>query len=296
MSTGPELIQSLLSGLRKVADANDISVIMEPRLLAEARELRETLSTEEPDLETCHLLGIFHWYRSLVQGLNEGREDLELAIGFFVPCFFFGVGEIPEPLLPMVADDVEPSALELVKELLRDPDSELLEDVIRLWRRMLDATPSEHPERATRLTWLARSLRARFERLREAKDLDAAIEALQEATRAVPVGHPQRPWIFSQLGIAAKLRFGLSATETELDAAISAFQIAVEISPSGDPETATENAILWMVKSPSPFIKLVELRQCKKCYRIVAEIEHVPGEQFVLSIYTTGSIPKSTDQ
>lgn len=57
------------------------------------------------------------------------------------------------------------------------------------------------------------------------------------------------------------------------------------------PEGAPANTIFWRIDTFSQWIRLVSVRQCRKCYRLALELDHVPGEQFMLRVYTQGLTP-----
>jgi hypothetical protein len=56
----------------------------------------------------------------------------------------------------------------------------------------VELTPSENSDRAGQLQNLAISLGKQFQRLGDLKDLEAALQANQEAVELTPSGHPDR--------------------------------------------------------------------------------------------------------
>ena len=239
MSVPRERLEAVLNRLQQVAATKDLSIVLDPDAVADAQLLSDALSGDEPEVGARYLLGIFHWYRHQALPRAEELPDLQVAVDMLTTCFYHGFDGVPEILLPLVADNTERASIDLLLQMRHTPDPAVLSTAVRLWRRMLNATPADHPDRAARLTKLAFALRIRFERLGETTDLDAAIDAVKEATDVIPAHHPLRPWIFSQLGLAAKSRSDLTGIEADLDAAISALRIAVEITPPEEPDRSS---------------------------------------------------------
>jgi hypothetical protein len=64
------------------------------------------------DHEALLALGWMLWYQHLAV---EGDHDrLAMAVQSLAPCFYAGVGPLPEPLLPMLADAVTGAVLFVV--------------------------------------------------------------------------------------------------------------------------------------------------------------------------------------
>ena len=69
-------------------------------------------------------------------------------------------------------------------------------------------------------------------------DLDAAIEAGQQAVQATPADHPDRAGFLSNLGNALRARFERTGARADLDAAIQAGRQAVQATPADHPDRA----------------------------------------------------------
>ena len=86
----------------------------------------------------------------------------------------------------------------------------------RRWRPARPATPTA----PCTLSNLGLALRTRFERTGDRADLDAAIDAGQQAVAASPADHPDRAGYLSNLGNALRTRFERTGDQADLDAAI----------------------------------------------------------------------------
>ncbi|MGH3846544.1 MAG: CHAT domain-containing tetratricopeptide repeat protein, partial [Pseudonocardiaceae bacterium] len=113
-----------------------------------------------------------------------------------------------------------------------------LDTAIGFGREAVEATPTDHPDRARYLNTLGMVLRIRFERTGAQTDLDRAIEFCREAVEATPIDHPDRAGHLSSLGIALQIRFGRMGAQSDLDAAIGFGREAVEATPTGHPDRA----------------------------------------------------------
>ena len=224
--------------LERVTTTHDLHPVLEETALYEARELSRTITDDPGSLPAMYILGWLHWYR--YQALPEGhdQQDLQAAVSMFTPCFMHGTSGLPGPLLPLLADLAIRVATQLLELTQRTGDLELLTATAGLWRRIVAATPADHPGRAERLSNLAAALRARFRCTEVLADLDAAIDAWQQALNATPADHPDRAAILSNLGNALRVRFERTGATTDLDAAIDAGQQAVDATPADHPDRA----------------------------------------------------------
>jgi hypothetical protein len=111
MNERRELLAAVRARLQRVAAGPDLSPALEPEAIAETRELAGVLAGDEGDLEVRHLLGWLSWYRLQAGADDENRPDLPVVTGLFLPCFLAGAGELPAPLLPVLADQAAGQAL-----------------------------------------------------------------------------------------------------------------------------------------------------------------------------------------
>nr|MDT0520536.1 CHAT domain-containing protein [Streptomyces sp. DSM 41633] len=201
--------------------------VLEPGAVAELHRLTETLRENEGDLQVRHVLGWLHWYR--FQALPEGEDghDLAAAVDMFTPCFLAEMDDIPGPLRPVLAGELFTAAADLLRQALDSPDPELISASVDLWRQLVDAIPTGHPDRFSCLSNLGTALRVRFERMGQWQDLDDAIAVVHAALDAIPTDHPDRASGLSNLGNALQARFGRTGRPEDLDAAIDAGRAAV---------------------------------------------------------------------
>ena len=231
-------MQALQARLQRVSTTQDLSPVLEKEASAEARQLARTLTDNLDSLPAMHRLGWLHWYR--YQALPEGhdQQDLQAAFTMFTSCFINGMTDLPSPLLPQLAEQATPTALRLLEMAQRSVDQELLSATSSLWRRILAATPSDHPSRAAILSNFGIALLTRFQSTGAQADLDAAIQAGQQAVQATPADHPDRAGYLSNLGTALGTRFESTGAQADLDAAIQALQQAVQATPTDHPDRA----------------------------------------------------------
>ncbi len=105
-------------------------------------------------------------------------------------------------------------------------------------RAVIEATPRDHPGRATMLSNLGTALRFRFERTGSFADLDEAVHAARAAVEVTPPGHPNRAAYLANLGSALRLQFGSSGWSPYLDEAVLTARDAVAATPPGHPDRA----------------------------------------------------------
>lgn len=91
------------------------------------------------------------------------------------------------------------------------------------------------PDASVSLNNYAAALRLRFQRDRQPKDLDAAIDALETAIATAHDHPPQRVLAIQTLGSVLLARYEVTRSPTDLDASIEAFVRAVASVPTEDP-------------------------------------------------------------
>ncbi len=169
-----------------------------------------------------------HWVQMEAQGSN----DLKTEIRALTERFIYG-RDVPEPLLPQVADASVYRAAILLQHALNSADLAVVSAATQMWQRILLYTPADHPDRAGRLSNLGVALQTRFERTGDPADLDAAIATVKEAIQAAPAGHPDRAAMLSNLGVALRARFERTGDPADLDAAIATVKEAIQAAPAG---------------------------------------------------------------
>jgi tetratricopeptide (TPR) repeat protein len=224
--------------LERVSTAGGLSPVLEKAAVTEARQLARTLTDDPDSLPARYLLGWLHWHRYQALAGGRGQRALKATVTMFTACFISGMSDLPEPLLPLLADQAVPAAVELLERAQHFGDQELLSTAANLWHRILTATEADNPDRADRLSNLGAALAIRFESTGEVGDLDAAITYLGQAVQATPADHPGRAPILSNLGAALEARFRRTGAAGDLDAAIEAGQQAVQATPAKHPGRA----------------------------------------------------------
>ena len=103
-----------------------------------------------------------------------------------------------------------------------------LDTVIQRIQEALDATPTDHPDRAGRLDNLGAGYRDRYQRTGTIADLNTAIQRSQEALDTTPADHPDRAGRLNNLGVGYRARYQRTGIIADLDTAIQRFQEALD--------------------------------------------------------------------
>ncbi|GKQ37457.1 CHAT domain-containing protein [Streptomyces sp. A012304] len=231
-----EALAAVEARLQRIRDTGDVSLALQPQAGAEMGQLLELLQSSAPlDLPVRHAVGWMWYFESLSMPNELGRVMQAAAVTVLIPCFLVGVDDLPEPLLPQLADAAEPYATVLFSQEPVSTDPGLLDSDVDLWERIVLATPVGHPNWAERRSQLGTVLLARFECTGDLADLNAAITALREAVQATPIDHPDRAHYLSGLGITLRARYERTGDPADLNAAITALRDAVQAIPVGHP-------------------------------------------------------------
>ncbi len=211
----------------------DPSGYLDLTVVIEAMQLAQILRDDGGTVEEWHRLGVLHWLR---YEHPEGgfQHDLFNAIRAFAPCFVAGEEELPEPLLPALADQVEDDAFALLQSSMASAASRELSEAVRLWDRIVSATPVGHPRRIRRLNCLGGLLQARSERAGSEDDFDRAIKLFREALSAASPGDPELASIQNNLGAAFQIRFERTGSSADLGLAIDALREAAASPQTND--------------------------------------------------------------
>ncbi|MET9734843.1 CHAT domain-containing protein [Streptomyces sp. NPDC006458] len=199
--------------------AGDLSAALEKPAADEARRLSEYLDDDDAELRIRHALAWLHWFR--FRGLPEGPDEQDWAatVSLFAQCFLTGEDlAMPAPLLPYVTDA---AAVIAARELRESPRGELASgNAVETWRRIVRATPDDHPNRPGRLHNLAALLMERFSVTENPDDVEEAVRLGREVLRLAPPGHPNRAVTLFNLHQALWTRFERTGEHTDLDEAI----------------------------------------------------------------------------
>ena len=196
------LLAAVMARLDRIKAARAPALVLEPGALDDAQRLAETLHDDDGDIEAHYVLGWFHWYRYLALPEGQCPDALENAIRALTPCFIADAEGLPETLLPVLADNAAIVAYTLLEQAMSTSDLTLITTTVSVCERVLTATPTDHPDRAGRLSNLGVALRVRFGRTGAQGDLDEAITVGRGAVQDAPADHPDRTMYLSNLGLA----------------------------------------------------------------------------------------------
>ncbi|MFI6744479.1 CHAT domain-containing protein [Nonomuraea sp. NPDC050451] len=213
--------------------ARDFSVLFDRRLFAQAATLSRLLRDDDRDIRSRYVLGMLHWYR--YQAMPEGRGERELddAVALLSRCFAIGDDDLPEPFLPILAEQVEPIAVALTERARVVASPAWLTALVELWQHLLDAASSDH---AVYLANLGNALTLRFAHLGDLTDAGRAIEVLERAVEDIPAEDIRQAEMLSTLGTCLQLRYRHTWDQVDLDKAATVLERAVAALPSGHPK------------------------------------------------------------
>ncbi|SOE47231.1 CHAT domain-containing protein [Streptomyces sp. OV198] len=242
-----ERLDAVWARLRRIAELGDPAPALEPQAVIEARQLSEHLHSADGsnNLMACYALGWLLYHRTTALPEQEGLGELVTAVHVFTPCFLDGATGLPQPLLPMLVEAVEPHALEVLKQELASREPRRLTFAVDLWQRIVDATPAEDPQRPGRLSNLGLALRLRYLHTREsAEDLDRSATAGREALRSAPPDHSERGVYAVGLQSTLLARFERTADAADLDESAEVGQEALDRARPADPYLVDHHANL----------------------------------------------------
>ncbi|MGW0990851.1 CHAT domain-containing protein [Streptomyces sp. NPDC002486] len=223
--------------VRRFETESDLSAVLEPEALADARRLAEALRDDEVG-DPRTMLGSLYWYRSWALQ-REGRpndEEIEAAVQVLVPCFVAGGTPLPELLLPLIAHAAVPVALAMLQKMREEAGPDLCAAVPGLWGRIVEATPPMvGASRAFSLAKLSEALLLRFKTEGRKPDLEAAITVAREAVQRVSSEHPNRAGYLHALGEAMQARHEDTDGRNPLGEAVTVFRQAVRTAHPDDP-------------------------------------------------------------
>ncbi|MFF3859646.1 CHAT domain-containing protein [Streptomyces sp. NPDC002209] len=233
---GPERAARLAAmevRLQRVVASRDPAPVLEAEALREARQLAQLLQGED-DLPARHLLGWFHWFRHQALPVPAGQDqpDLRDAVTAFTVCFLAGVRELPEPLVPLLAENAAGYAMPLLSEAWKSDDQARLTALVNLWQRIVEAIPVGHPHRAIHLTALGNALRLGVRHGGSPADLDAAIDRFREALSAASGDRGRAMYLFN-LADALRDRYERAGAVADLESAIALLREALQEASDG---------------------------------------------------------------
>jgi transcriptional regulator with XRE-family HTH domain len=219
------------------AAPGEIGALLDEVTLADLWQSADALDGSA-GLEAKYALGWLYWYRYLALPEGQDISALESCVALLAPCFVAGQAELPEPLLPALAERAVPAAVKLLEQALNSIDTALLSESVSLWGRIVGASPSGNAHAAMWLSNLEVALRVRFERTGDVADLESAIDAGREAVAALPAGHPDQAAAMSDLGGTLLTRYLSTGSIADLNPAVDAAKTAADSVPAGNSERA----------------------------------------------------------
>ncbi|MEV1068619.1 CHAT domain-containing protein [Streptomyces sp. NPDC050263] len=232
------LLASARLRLRRVRATGDASQLRTPEAQADLRALHALRSGGRRDAEAGYRLA---WLLLLQNHRSHQDPDdsvLDTMGDGFADALLAGIDDLPAQLLPGIASIAEPAATDLLRQAQSSPDPALLDTVVDQHRRILAATPADHPGRPQRLANLGNALHSRFERRSSEEDLTAALDAHREAVGASRPDDPDLPTRRSGLAGVLWSRHRLKGDPADLDAAVDGMRAAVDTTPAGSPQQA----------------------------------------------------------
>lgn len=244
-----ETLKAALQGWNdQIGAARDPSLALEPEALAATRELADDMQAGDTDLEARRMLGWMYFYQSLALPRHQGDYEAAMAaVEQFTPCFLAGEQDLPQPMLPAIADAATGDAAATIHDLRYSHDVAQISTAARAWQRIIAILPDDHPERALHLRYLALALQLLAEQSEVPQSLallDEAIEARERAVDAIPVGAPDRASALCDLGATWQLRFERTDAIEDADKWVEAFEQGVEAAPASDPDLSRRLAHL----------------------------------------------------
>ncbi|WP_137034721.1 CHAT domain-containing protein [Streptomyces albus] len=232
---------------RRIEETGDPAPALERRALDGAARLLDILSADDderkPELRMA--IGLLHWYRYRALPPEQSEPDLRRAMHWLTPCFIAGMDGLPQHVLPYLAEAARPQAYELLQH--KGPVDQVT-TTAALWQRIADATPAEHPARATVLAALGVALRHRFEATGDLADLDAAVDCCREGLDGMlaelPADDPAAVGALANLGLALDTRFEWTGRAGDSDEAIGALRRVLTLLPADDPDRPRHTADL----------------------------------------------------
>ncbi|MET8770909.1 CHAT domain-containing protein [Streptomyces sp. NPDC004658] len=180
--------------------------------------------------ESSFVLGVFSFYRYLAA---HEPTDLRLAVMALTPCLLYSEMALPPDMLPFLADHGVCEA-ELLRRDARDsPGPAAAARAAFAWRRIVMATPDDHPRRGERETDLLRALRLLAARRGDTAELDQAVAMARK--RLAPPGRRKRFGSLLQLFLTLEERYEATGNVADHEAALQCAEELATSASAGDP-------------------------------------------------------------
>ncbi|MET9610047.1 hypothetical protein ABZZ17_34090 [Streptomyces sp. NPDC006512] len=240
-----ELIHLINRKMESAAASGDMgTVILTSGDLPEVVQLDAILAEGDADIDVSltavaqHLLGRLRWYRSRLVPEGQGHADYDAALDLFELPFVMGLDDIPEPMLPTLAERMVPMAGSFQQGASETKDPARIESSLVLSRQIVTHLDPDHPFRPGMMANLGLMLLLRFENGGSAEDLDQSIDLLETAlSRAVD----QREAILSTLVQALRRRLAATADPADLDRVIECCEAGGAVA-----SVDNDHAVKWL--------------------------------------------------
>ncbi|MEV4993267.1 CHAT domain-containing protein [Streptomyces niveus] len=201
------------------------------------------------DIEECHVLGAYHWFRLLAMPEGAAQEDaLVEAVRFLAPVYEVDPEAVPEPLHAvlaggaggaggpdegMSAEEALQFGLAVCRAYERGRHLPLLHRAVELFRVAV-AGPFDNPaDRAMSLNNLGHALRMTYGLTKDDEALDEAVAVAREAVGTTQ--HPEHAMFLSNLGLTLLELHLRHKNADPLDEAVAAARRAVATASTADP-------------------------------------------------------------
>jgi len=109
---------------------------------------------------------------------------------------------------------------------------------IAAWRRTVECTPKNHPNKATYLMKFGLALLTQFNQTGSVDNINKAIATMEQAVALTPNYHSDHAIFLNNVGIALQSRFERTGSMDDLDRAITTNEQAVASTPDDHPDRA----------------------------------------------------------
>ncbi|GAA1006966.1 CHAT domain-containing protein [Acrocarpospora pleiomorpha] len=227
--------EKLLTVLRRRlerAREGETAELMAAEALADERRLAELV--EERDLVGWTRLGQLSWFRYLAERRDS---DLRAAVDYCARGYVNGVRDedLPEPLLPLLANRAVATAEDLLQESTEVHDPDLLDDAVELWERIALHTPGDHENYAGRQDNFALSLLLRYRRTGSRDDLERAAVLQRSVVASTPPGHQNLARYMNNFAETLADRAQEYGLAEDLNAALGFYREAIRLTRPDDP-------------------------------------------------------------
>ncbi|MGW6866674.1 hypothetical protein [Streptomyces sp. NPDC054901] len=241
-----ELIHLINTKMESAAASGALRTDLTAGDLPEVLRLDAILAESGADIDVSmravaqHLLGKLRWYRSRLMPEGEGDGEYDAALSLFELPFILGLDDIPEPMLPALAERAVPVAASFERGASGTKTPAEIESAIILSRQIVTHLAPDHPFRPGVTANLGHMLMLRFDNGGSPQDLDQSIELLQAAL-AIAIAADQREAVLSTLTTALRRRLTATADPADLDRVIECCEAGAAVAPVGD-----EGSVKWL--------------------------------------------------